>query len=368
MKVPYLDLQAQYQSIKDDIAAAVQRVLDSSTYVLGPSVREFEEAFARYCGTAHCAGVNSGTSALVLALRALEIGPGDEVVTAANTFVATVAAIAHTGAHPVLVDIDPRTRTIDPRLLPMALSRRTRAVIPVHLYGRPADMEAIMRLAEKYEVSVVEDAAQAHGARYRGRRIGSFGRLAAFSFYPGKNLGAYGEAGAVTTDDPELDRRLRMLRDHGSERKYYHDLVGYNARMEGIQGAVLGVKLRRLDQWNEARRRVAARYDELLRDLPVTTPPVDPEVEPVYHLYVIETERRDALQAFLAERGVPTLIHYPVPVHLQRGYDFLGRRKGDFPVAERQAEQILSLPIFPEMTEAQVDYVAAQIQAFFHGA
>ncbi|HQL23350.1 MAG TPA: DegT/DnrJ/EryC1/StrS family aminotransferase [candidate division Zixibacteria bacterium] len=368
MKVPYLDLQAQYQSIKDDIAAAVQRVLDSSTYVLGPSVREFEEAFARYCGTAHCAGVNSGTRALVLALRALEIGPGDEVVTAANTFVATVAAIAHTGAHPVLVDIDPRTRTIDPRLLPMALSRRTRAVIPVHLYGRPADMEAIMRLAEKYEVSVVEDAAQAHGARYRGRRIGSFGRLAAFSFYPGKNLGAYGEAGAVTTDDPELDRRLRMLRDHGSERKYYHDLVGYNARMEGIQGAVLGVKLRRLDQWNEARRRVAARYDELLRDLPVTTPPVDPEVEPVYHLYVIETERRDALQAFLAERGVPTLIHYPVPVHLQRGYDFLGRRKGDFPVAERQAEQILSLPIFPEMTEAQVDYVAAQIQAFFHGA
>ena len=368
MKVPYLDLQAQYQSIKDDIAAAVQRVLDSSTYVLGPSVREFEEAFARYCGTAHCAGVNSGTGALVLALRALEIGPGDEVVTAANTFVATVAAIAHTGAHPVLVDIDPRTRTIDPRLLPMALSRRTRAVIPVHLYGRPADMEAIMRLAEKYEVSVVEDAAQAHGARYRGRRIGSFGRLAAFSFYPGKNLGAYGEAGAVTTDDPELDRRLRMLRDHGSERKYYHDLVGYNARMEGIQGAVLGVKLRRLDQWNEARRRVAARYDELLRDLPVTTPPVDPEVEPVYHLYVIETERRDALQAFLAERGVPTLIHYPVPVHLQRGYDFLGRRKGDFPVAERQAEQILSLPIFPEMTEAQVDYVAAQIQAFFHGA
>ncbi len=368
MKIPYLDLQAQYQSIKDEIGEAIQRVLDNSAYILGPAVKEFEEAFARYSSTRYCAGVNSGTSALEMALRALPIGPGDEVITAANTFVATVAAVAHSGAKPVLVDVDPRTRNMDPQLVQMAMTTRTRVILPVHLYGRPADMDPILRVAERHNAVVLEDAAQAHGAIYKGKRIGSIGKMAAFSFYPGKNLGAYGEGGAVTTSDEALDKRVRMLRDHGSEKKYYHDMLGYNARMEGIQGAVLGVKLKYLDQWNEARRRVAAWYDELLKDVPVTTPSKDPDIAEVYHLYVIETDRRDALQAYLGKQGVPTLIHYPVPVHLQQGFDFLGYRKGEFPVTEKLAGEILSLPIFPEMTREQAEYVADKIKAFFHGA
>jgi len=367
MKIPYLDLQVQYQSIKPEIDAAIHKVLDSSAYVLGPAVGEFESDFASYCGVDCCAGVNSGTNALLLALRALDIGPGDEVITAANTFVATIAAIAHSGAKPVLVDVDPVSRNLDPLLLSMALSNKTRAIIPVHLYGRMVDMDPILKLARKHDLAVIEDAAQAHGALYKGRRAGSIGRLACFSFYPGKNLGAYGEGGAVVTSDPNLDKRVRMLRDHGSERKYYHDLLGYNARLEGIQGAVLGVKLKHLDAWNDGRRQVASWYGELLEGVPVTLPEMNDDYTQVFHLYVIETERRDALQAYLGEHGVPSLIHYPVPAHLQKGFDFLNNRAGDFPITERLAGEILSLPIFAEMTREQVDYVADRIKDFFNG-
>ncbi len=367
MKIPYLDLQAQYQSIKPEIDAAIARVLDSSAYVLGPAVNEFELAFAAYCTADHCAGVNSGTSALHLALLAMDVGPGDEVITAANTFVATIAAIAHTGAKPVLVDVDPESRNIDPKLLSMALSQKTKAIVPVHLYGRMADMDPIMQVAKKYDISVLEDAAQAHGAEYKGRRAGSIGRMAAFSFYPGKNLGAYGEAGAICTSDSSLDKAVRMLRDHGSERKYYHDRLGFNARMEGIQGAVLGVKLKHLDQWNEARRSIARQYHELLAGLPLTLPDMNDDYGQVFHLYVIETDRRDDLQKYLAGRDIPSLIHYPVPTHLQAGFDFLGYRRGDFPITERLCSEVLSLPIFPEMTPEQVAYVAAAIKDFFNG-
>jgi dTDP-4-amino-4,6-dideoxygalactose transaminase len=367
MNIPYLDLQAQHRSIKPEIDAAIQRVLDTSAYVLGPAVAEFETNFARYCAADFAVGVNSGTSALELSLRALDIGPGDEVITAANTFVATAAAIVHAGAKPVLVDVDPATRNLDPRLLPMVVSPRTRAIIPVHLYGQPAEMDPIMRFANKYDLPVIEDAAQAHGAVCNGRRAGSIGRLGAFSFYPGKNLGAYGEGGAVVTSDESLARRLRSLRDHGSEKKYYHDEVGYNARMEGIQGAVLGVKLKYLDRWNTARREIAGWYDDMLKGLPVTLPARFENTEPVFHLYVIETERRDGLQSYLKENGVPTLIHYPVPIHLQRGYDFLGYAKGEFPVTERLSDTVLSLPIYPELNRDQVEYICGKIREYFNG-
>jgi len=366
MKINYLDLPAQYQSIKTEIDQAIQAVLDKSAYVLGQAVADFEGEFANFCDVSYCAGVNSGTSALLLALRALDIGPGDEVITAANTFVATAAAIVHAGAQPVLVDVDPVSRNIDPELVSMAISSRTRAIIPVHLYGCPADMNSILKLAGRYGLSVIEDAAQAQGARYRGLRTGSMGHIAAFSFYPGKNLGAYGEAGAITTDDQKLDETVRMLRDHGSKQKYVHELLGYNARMEGIQGAVLNVKLRYLEKWNRERNRVAALYNQLLSDLPITLPNMaDDDIEQVFHVYVIETDRRDELQAFLAKEGVPSLIHYPIPIHLQKAFDYLNYRKGEFPVTERLADQVLSLPIYPEITDEQVTFVAGKVKSFF---
>ncbi len=365
MEIKYLDLQAQYQSIKSEIDTAIQKVLDSSAYVLGPAVSEFESAFAEYCGTKFAIGVNSGTSALTLALRALDIGPGDEVITAANTFIATAAAIEHAGGRPVLVDVDPETRNMDPVLLKMAITSRTRAIIPVHLYGRPADMDPILQLAARHDIAVLEDAAQAHGARYKGAKAGSIGRMAAFSFYPGKNLGAYGEAGAVTTDDSEVDRKVRMLRDHGSDKKYVHDVLGYNARMEGIQGAVLKVKLAHLDRWNAERNRVARLYNQLLTNLPIKLPSFEDDIEQVFHLYVIETEQRDQLQKYLGEQGVPSLIHYPIPIHRQKAFDHLDHRAGDFPITEKLSDEILSLPIYPEMSDEQVTFVAEKVKAFF---
>lgn len=368
MKIPYLDLQAQYQSIKGEIDTAITKVLDSSSYVLGPSVKEFEDNYADYCGAQHCAGVNNGTNALLLALKALDVGPGDEVITVANTFIATVAAIYHTGAKPVLVDVDPISRNMDVNLLSMALSNKTKAIIPVHLYGRIADMGPILDLAKKYNIHVLEDAAQAQGAIYRGKRSGSMGEMAAFSFYPGKNLGAYGEAGAITTNNPKLDKTVRMLRDHGSEKKYHHDLPGYNARMDGIQGAVLNVKLRYLDQWNKARNEVAGWYDEALKGLPIVLPSKSNKDEKqVYHVYVIETDQRDKLQKYLQENEIPTIIHYPIPVHFQDAFDNLHYEKGDFPVTEKLAVEILSLPIFPELTQAQVGFVCEKIRDFFNG-
>lgn len=364
MEIKYLDLQKQYQTIKDEIDSAIQQVLDSSAYALGPSVQSFEKSFATYCQNTYCAGVNNGTNALLLALRAMDVGPGDEVITAANTFIATISAIVQTGARPVLVDVDPDSRNIDPILLKMALSSKTKVIIPVHLFGRTADMEPILKIAKESNIKVLEDSAQSHGAEYFGKRAGSMGDMAAFSFYPGKNLGAYGEGGAVVTADEKLDHKIRMLRDHGSEKKYYHDIIGYNARMEGIQGAVLGVKLRHLDAWNKERNRVASLYSKCLTK--VKTPVATDGYSQVYHLYVIETDQRDKLQQYLKdEHGIVTLIHYPIPNHLQQALDYLGYKKGDFPVTEELADNMLSLPIYPEMTDEQVEFVADKIEKFF---
>lgn len=364
MEIKYLDLQAQYKSIKSEIDLEIHKILDSSAYVLGKAVSDFETDFAHYSDTKFCSGVNNGTNALLLALKALDVGPGDEVITAANTFIATISAIVQSGARPVLVDVDPESRNIDPLLIKMALTSKTKVIIPVHLFGRMADIDPIMKIAQENNLKVLEDSAQAHGARNQGRRAGSIGHAAAFSFYPGKNLGAYGEGGAVLTNDPQIDKSIKMLRDHGSEKKYYHDIIGYNARMEGIQGAVLGVKLKHLESWNNERRRVAALYSKLLKQVKV--PSTDDAYQQVFHLYVIETEKRDALMKYLKdEHNIVTLIHYPIPNHLQKALDYLGYKKGDFPVTENLANEIVSLPIYPEMTDEQVIYVSERINSFF---
>ncbi len=365
MKINFLDLKSQYISIKAEIDEAIGRVIGTSSFVLGPSVAKFEEDFARFCKCEESIAVNSGTSALFLALKGLGIGSGDEVITAANTFIATVAAIIYTGATPILVDADPKTRNIDANLIERAVTARTKAIIPVHLYGCMADMDRINEIAHKHNLVVLEDACQAHGATFKGQPAGSLGIAGAFSFYPGKNLGAYGEGGAVVTSDKELARKIRMLRDHGSEKKYYHDMIGYNARMEGIQGAVLGVKLGYLEKWNKERNRVAARYRERLQGVPIAVPSESADFYQVYHLFVIETEQRDALQQFLSDAEIPTLIHYPIPIHRQKAYLEAGLKPGHFPVTEKLAGQILSLPIYPELRDDQVDYVALKIREFF---
>jgi dTDP-4-amino-4,6-dideoxygalactose transaminase len=354
-------LKAQYRSIKPEIDAAIARVLESSQFVLGEAVASFERDFAAYCGTDHAIAVNSGTSALHLSLLAAGIGAGDEVITTPFTFVATVAAILYTGARPVLVDIDPNNFNIDPAKIERAISPRTKAVMPVHLYGQPADMDPILEVAKRHNLIVIEDAAQAHGAQYKGRVVGSIGELGCFSFYPGKNLGAYGEGGAVTTSNPEYARTIRMLRDWGAEKKYEHLLKGYNYRMEGLQGAVLGVKLKHLESWTAARRAHALRYTELLAGSGVTTPVEMPYARHVWHVYTVRTAERDELQQALSAAGVQTGIHYPIPVHLQPAYADLGYRAGDFPHAEAAAKQVLSLPMFPEMTEAQMQEVVAAV-------
>jgi dTDP-4-amino-4,6-dideoxygalactose transaminase len=360
--IPLVDLQAQYRSIKPEIDAAVARVLDSSQFILGPEVAAFEREFAAYCGTTDAVAMNSGTSALHLALLAAGVGPGDEVITVPFTFVATVATIVYAGATPILVDVEPRTLTMDPEAFAAAITPRTKAVVPVHLYGQPADMDPILEIARRHNLVVIEDAAQAHGADYRGRRCGSLGDMAAFSFYPGKNLGAYGEGGAVVTSDPALTRTLRMLRDWGAEKKYEHRLKGYNYRMEGLQGAILRVKLRHLDAWTEARRSRAALYDELLDGAGVHLPHVRPDVRHVFHVYTIRTPDRDRYADILRGGGMATGIHYPVPVHLQPAYADLGYGPGRFPESERASHEVLSLPLFPEMRDDQVQTVAAAIR------
>lgn len=360
--IPFVDLQAQYRSIKDEVRSAIDRVLDSGQFVLGPEVQQFEQQFAAYCGCAHAIAVNTGTSALHLALLAAGVGPNDEVITVPHTFVATVAAIGYTGARTVFVDIDPTTYTLDPDQLEQAITPRTKALLPVHLYGQIADMDAILAIAHKHGLVVIEDAAQAHGATYNGRPAGSLGALGCFSLYPGKNLGAYGEGGAVTTNDAAFARRIRLLRDWGAERRYHHDLRGFNFRMEALQGAILSVKLRYLEQWTEARRACAARYRELLAGCGVDLPREATERRHVYHIYAIRHPQRDALQAYLHEHGVATGIHYPIPVHLQHGYADLGYRAGDFPHAEQAAREVLSLPMYPELQPAQQEYIAAVIR------
>lgn len=361
--IPVIDLQAQYQSIKTEIDEAVLRVLDSSQFVLGEEVAAFEREFARFCDTSDAVAVNSGTSALHLALLAAGIGPGDEVITVPFTFIATIAAIQYTGARPVLVDIDPRTYTIDPALIARAVTPRSKAIVPVHLYGQPADMDPILELARSRGLQVIEDAAQAHGAEYRGRRCGSLGDLAGFSFYPGKNLGAYGEGGAVVTSNPEHAHRIRVLRDWGQERRHEHVLKGFNYRMDGIQGAILRVKLRRLEDWTEARRRHAVEYGRRFSGGELVTPYARVDCRHVYHVYAVRVRRRDACREHLRTNGIQTGVHYPIPAHLQPAYGDLGYRRGDFPVAEAVAADVLSLPMFPELREQQIAAVAETLAA-----
>jgi dTDP-4-amino-4,6-dideoxygalactose transaminase len=351
--IPLVDLKAQYASIKPEIDEAIHRVLDNCSYILGPEVAAFEQEFASYCSNAHGIGMSSGTAALHMALLAADVGPGDEVITTPFTFVATVSAIEYAGAKPVLVDIDPETFCIDVAALEAAVTPRTKALIPVHLFGQPADMDPILALARRKGLRVIEDAAQAHGAEYHGRRAGSLGDMACFSFYPAKNLGAVGEGGMVVTGDEALARKLRLLRDWGAERKYHHVIRGYNFRLEGIQGAVLRVKLRHLERWTEARRAIAARYDAALGAAGIATPVVRKGCRHVYHTYTIRLPQRDACQQALTERGIGTGIHYPVPVHLMPAYQDLGYRAGQFPQAERAAAEVLALPVFPELTEVQ---------------
>jgi len=362
VKVPYLDLKAQYQSIKTEIDAAIHGVLESCQFVLGSEVAAFERDFAAYCGTTECIALNSGTSALHLALLAAGIAPGDEVITTPFTFVASVAAILYAGARPVLVDIDPRSFTIDPAHIEAAITPRTKAILPVHLYGQPADMDPIIDIARKHRLVVIEDAAQAHGARHKGRPVGSIGDMACFSFYPGKNLGAYGEGGAVTTSNPDYANTIRMLRDWGQDRKYHHLLRGYNYRMEGFQGAVLRVKLRHLELWTEARRAIVRQYNDLLSDCDLETPAEMPWARHVYHVYTIRSNERDNLQTTLAKEGIQTGIHYPVPVHLQPAYADLGYGPGAFPQAEAAAKQVLSLPLYPELSPQAVVQVAEAVK------
>ncbi|HEX8129478.1 MAG TPA: DegT/DnrJ/EryC1/StrS family aminotransferase [Pyrinomonadaceae bacterium] len=368
MSVPFVDLQAQYRAIKREVDEAIGRVVESAAFILGREVEAFETAFAEYLGAKFCVGVNSGTAAIQLAATACGAGAGDEVIVPANTFFATAEAVSTAGATPVFVDADPVSYTIDPAKIEAAITERTRAIIPVHLYGQSADLDPIFEIAARHDLSVIEDAAQAHGSLYKGRRTGALGRANCFSFYPGKNLGAYGEGGAVVTDDAEVARRVRLLRDHGSEQKYRHDIIGYNFRLEGIQGAVLNVKLKYLDGWNDLRRAHAARYHELLsgmnEDGTLKLPRELPYARHIYHLYVVQTEARDALQQHLSAAGVQTGIHYPVPVHLQPAYASRGHRAGDFPEAERQAARVLSLPMFPELTGAQIERVAEAICSF----
>jgi len=355
--VPFLDLQAQYRTIADEIQEAVRKVLESGRFTLGPEVEAFEDEFAAYCQAKHAIGVNSGTSALHLALLAAGIGPGHEVITVPMTFVATVAAIGYAGARPVFVDVDERFYTMDPEKVEDAVTDRTKAIMPVHLYGQPAAMDRILEIASKHKLVVIEDAAQAHGAEYRGKRVGGLGNMAAFSFYPGKNLGAYGEGGMVVTNNDEYAHKIRMLRDWGTETKYYHELKGFNYRMDAIQAAILRVKLKRLDDWLEARRVRASLYGRRLAGTGLVVPRVMPDVNHAYHLYAVMTRNRDALQAELAKKGVFTGLHYPVPVHLQQAWAELGYKPGDFPVSEKIARDEISLPMFAELSERQIDAV-----------
>lgn len=351
MNIPFLDLKATYLELKDEIDAAVSRVLASGWYLLGGELEAFELEYAAYTGARHCIGVANGLDALHLALRAMGIGPGDEVLVPSNTYIATWLAVSQCGATPVPVEPDERTYNMDPRVIEQAITPRTRAILPVHLYGQPADMGPILACARKNGLKVLSDGAQAHGARYRGAPIGGLGDATAWSFYPGKNLGAYGDAGAVTTDDPSLAERIRVLRNYGSRVKYVNEVLGYNSRLDEMQAAILRVKLRHMDAWNARRADLAASYQAALSGGPLVLPVVAPEATPVWHLYAVRYPQRDALQRGLQDRGVQTLIHYPIPPHRQQAYIGLGLTREEFPIANRIAGELLSLPIGPHLTE-----------------
>jgi dTDP-4-amino-4,6-dideoxygalactose transaminase len=366
MKVPFLDLKAQYASIKEEVLPAITNVLDNTAYVLGKPVQEFEAAFAKEHGVQYCYGVSSGTDGNHMVLWALGLGPGDEVIMPANTFIATAWGATLCGATPVFVDCEADSYNIDPKKVEAKITPKTKAIVAVHLYGQPADMDPLNEIAKKHKIALVEDCAQSHFAEYKGKRTGGLSVASSYSFYPGKNLGAYGEGGAVGTNDAELARKFKMIRDHGAEKKYHHEMYGHNYRMEGIQGAVLGVKLRHLGAWTDARRKNAAAYNEVLNGIPgVVTPKEMPYAKHVYHLYVIQAPRRDDLAKHLEANGIASGLHYPIPLHVQNAFKHLGYKQGDFPVTEKAANEILSLPMYPELTREMIEYVAQNIRAFY---
>jgi len=383
MNIPFLDLKTQFREIEHEVLPMVKEAMENAAFIGGPQVSGFETEFAAFCDSKYGVGVNSGTDALRFALMAAGVGSGDEVITVPHTFIATTEAISQVGAKPVFVDIDPKTYNMDPNKLESYLNKRfkenasglqppasslkprPKAVIPVHIYGQPADMDPILEISKKKSLVVIEDACQAHGSLYKGKKAGSMGLVGCFSFYPGKNLGAYGEGGAVVTQSEDIANKIRMIRDHGQAKKYYHDMEGYNGRLDAIQAGVLRIKLRRLPAWNEARRRNAQYYNELLSMIKgVTVPKEANGCRHVYHLYVILVDDRDGLQKYLNEKGVGTGLHYPVPLHLQKAYAYKGYKEGDFPVTESVAKRLLSLPMFPELTKAQIEYVADCIKQF----
>ena len=365
MKVPFADLKRQYRDLKPEIDAAIQAVIDETAFVGGPVVKQFEQHFAAFCGAKYCIGVANGTDSLFIALRAMGIGAGDEVVVPANSFVATSEAVTMAGARVVFCDVDSRRYTMDPERLRAVITPRTRAVIPVHLYGCPADMDPILSIAREHGLRVIEDSAQAHGAEYKGRRVGTLADVASFSFYPGKNLGAYGDAGALVTNDDTLALKMRMIKDHGRTGKYDHEIEGVNSRLDGIQAAVLDAKLPHLAAWSQARLKNARLYNEALAGVKDIVVPLIPEDSvPVFHLYVIRCSRRDELQSFLKERGIATGVHYPIALPNLKAYAYLGHKPGDFPVSTAFQNQILSLPMFPELEPEAIAYVAAQIREF----
>jgi dTDP-4-amino-4,6-dideoxygalactose transaminase len=365
--IPLVDLRAQYATIRDEVRSAIDDVLESMQLTIGPNVRAFDQEWAAYCGTKHSIGVGSGTDALQLAIRACGVSNGDEVITVSHTFFATVEAILYANARPILVDVDERSMLMDAGAVAAAITPRTKAIIPVHLYGRTVDMKPLRQIAQDRNIAIIEDAAQAHGALLDdGKKAGSASRAAAYSFYCSKNLGAYGEAGSINTNDDKLADDLRALREHGQSTRYYHPVVGYNARLDEIQAAILRIKLRRLDAWNARRRALAKTYDQLLAGSGVTTPEIPAGDRHVFYAYAIRVPngKRDAMRAYLGERGIGTQIHYPVPIHLQEAAQFLGYRKGDLPVTERVADEVLSLPMYAELTDAQAERVAGEVIAF----
>lgn len=364
--IPFINLQQHHTSLKSEFLAAIEEVIDTSAFAGGAFVNQFERDFAAYCGTQYAIGVGSGTEALWLTLLAMNIGPGDEVITVPTTFMATAEAISMCGARPVFVDIDESTYNMDPAKLEEAICHKTKAIIPVHLFGQMADMDPILEIARRHRLYVLEDASQAHGATYKGKRAGNVGHIGCFSFYPGKNLGAFGEAGAVVTNNPDFEEKVRILRDHGQAEKYVHSHIGWNGRMDGIQGAVLRIKLRGLDKCNQMRRERAALYNELLAQTKeVITPKQADYGDHVYHLYAIRVPQRDALMAYLKQKNIICGIHYPIPIHLQQAYRFLGLLPGDYPVSERCAQEFLSLPMYPELTREEVSEVATALVDYF---
>lgn len=362
MKIPFVDLKRQYDSIREEVLAAIEEVLQNSSFILGPAVEKFENEFSDYCDSKHTLGVASGTDALFLTLKALEIGEGDEVITVPNTFTATVDAIVKSGAKPVFVEMDQETYNIDVHKIEERITQKTKAIMPVHLYGQPADMDEISRIAKRHSLYVVEDACQAHGARYKNRRVGSLGDAGCFSFFPAKNLGAYGDGGAVVTHNQALAEKIKMLRNYGQRKKYYHECIGYNSRLDSIQATVLSVKLKHLDRWNCLRKQHADQYKKLLANNEILLPKEAPERTHVYHLFVIRTPKREELRRQLASKEIADGLHYPVPVHLQKAYRFLGYKQGDFPITERCADEILSLPMFPELTNEEIKQVSDAIK------